>query len=93
MRNVQDSFETRSRSFISAFSICMTVLLMNEKDFGLYRDHGLGILRNTSRPKGDRKRKNIIKILKEYGLCITCEVNKKIVDFLDVQFNLNDQIY
>ena len=26
-------------------------------------------------------------------LSITCEVNKKIVDFFDVRFNLNDQIY
>ena len=28
MRNFQDFFETRKRSFISAFSICMTVPLM-----------------------------------------------------------------
>ena len=28
MRNFQYTFETRKRSFISAFSICMTVLLM-----------------------------------------------------------------
>ena len=27
MRNLQDTFETRKRSFISAFSICMTVPL------------------------------------------------------------------
>ena len=27
MRNFQDAFETRKRSFISAFSICMTVPL------------------------------------------------------------------
>ena len=67
--------------------------LMNEKDFGLDRDDGLGILRNTSGPEADRKRKNIIKIFKECGLSITCEVNKKIVDFLDVRFNLNDQTY
>ena len=57
---------------------------MNKKNFGLYRDDGLGILRNTSGPKADRKPKNIIKIFKECGLSITCEVNKKIVDFLDV---------
>ena len=57
---------------------------MNKKDFGLYRDDGLGILTNTSRPEADRKRKSIIKILKECGLSSTCEVNKKIVDFLDV---------
>ena len=28
MRNFQDIFETRNRSFISAFSICMTVPLI-----------------------------------------------------------------
>ena len=27
MQNFQDSFETRKRSFISAFSICMTIAL------------------------------------------------------------------
>ena len=32
-----------------------------------------------------------MKIFKEYGLSITCEVNKMIADFLDVRFNLNDQ--
>ena len=65
---------------------------MNKKDFGLYRDDGLGILRNTG-PEADQKRKNIIKIFKICGLPITCEVNKKIVDFLDARFNLNDQTY
>ena len=29
MRNFQDTFETHKRSFISAFSICMTVPLEN----------------------------------------------------------------
>ena len=66
---------------------------MNKKDFGLQRDDQLGILRNISSPEVDRKRKNIIKIFKERGLSILCEVNKKIVDFLDVLFNLNEQIY
>ena len=65
--------------------------LMNKRDFRLYRDDGLGILRNTCRPEADRKRKNIRKVFKEYGLSITCEVNKKIVDFLNVHFNLNDK--
>ena len=52
--------------------------LMNKKDFGLYRDDGLGILRNTSGPEANRRGKSIIKIFKECGLSITCEVNKKI---------------
>ena len=30
MRNFQDTFETRKRSFTSAFSICMTVPLISE---------------------------------------------------------------
>ena len=45
---------------------------MNKKDFGLYRDDSLGILRNTSGHETDRKRKSIIKIFKECGLSITC---------------------
>ena len=67
--------------------------LMNKKDFGLYRDNRLGILRNTSGPEADRKRKSIIKIFKECEFSITCEVTKKIADFLDVRFNLNEQSY
>ena len=67
--------------------------LMNKKDFGLYRDDGLGILRNTSWPEADRKCKSIIKRFKESGLSITCEVNKKIVHFLAVWLNLNGQTY
>ena len=65
--------------------------LINKKDFGLYTDDGLGTLRNFSWPETDRKRKSIIKISKEFELSITCEVNKKIVDFVDVRFNLNEQ--
>ena len=57
--------------------------LLNKKNLALYRDDELGILRRTSRPEADGKRKNIIKIFKECGLSITCEVNKKTVDFLD----------
>ena len=31
MLNFQDTFETRGRSFISDFSICMTVTLISDK--------------------------------------------------------------
>ena len=33
MQNFQNTFETRKRSFFSAFSICMTVLLKFKKDY------------------------------------------------------------
>ena len=64
---------------------------MNKEDFGLYRDDGLGIFKKNLRTLSRSKTQNIIKIFKEYGLSITCEVNKVIADFLDVRFNLNDQ--
>ena len=67
--------------------------LMKKIYFGLYRDDVLAILRNTSGPEVDRKRKNIIKIFQECGLSITCAINKKIADFLDVRLNLNNQTY
>ena len=70
--------------------LCM---LVNKKYLGLDRDDGLRILRNTSGPKADRKHKCIIKIFKECGLSISCEVCKKIVHFLDVRFNLNEHNY
>ena len=66
---------------------------MSKKDFGLYRDDGLSILRNTSGPEADHKHKSITKVFKECRFFITFEVNKKIVDFLDVRFNLNHQRY
>ena len=63
--------------------------LMSRKDLGLYRVDELWILKNTSGPEADQKRKNIIKIFKECGFSITCKINKKIVNFLDVRLNLN----
>jgi hypothetical protein len=67
--------------------------IIDIKDLGLYRDDGLGILRNLSGPDIDRKRKKIISIFKSCGLSITVEVNKKVVNYLDVQLNLNDHTF
>ena len=53
---------------------------------GLYRDDGLGMLRNLSGPEVERIRKRIIKIFKNCGLNITIKMNLKTVDFLDVRF-------
>ena len=42
MRNYQDTFETRKRSFINAFSICMTVPLNLENSFRL-SEHSMAV--------------------------------------------------
>ena len=54
MRNFQDTFKTRKRSFISAFSICMTVPLnISEKDYVFINDK---VNRYRKLKEGIRKR-------------------------------------
>ena len=59
----------------------------------MYRDDGLVLLRNTSKQKTDRIRKDIIEIFKNAGFKIEIKTNLYIVDFLDVAFNLLDETY
>ena len=54
----------------------------------MYRDDGLGIMRNQSGPQTERAKKKIAEIFKSHGLKITIECNLQQVDFLDVTFNL-----
>ena len=70
------------------FTSCFLAKLINKKDRGLYRDDGLPILRNVSGQQIDRMRKNIIKTFKNVFFAIDIETNLKIVDFLDITFNL-----
>ena len=67
--------------------------LINQNDIGLYRDDGLGILRNMSGPQIDSKRKQIISLFKECNLNITIQTNVHIVDYLDTQFNLRNMTF
>ena len=64
--------------------------ILDWSDIGLYRDDGLGVLRNISGPQIDRKRKQITVVFKECALNITVETNVQIVNYLDTQFNLRD---
>ena len=75
---------------------CILNLLSNilDKDLvGLYRNDGLAIVRNLSSPEIERKRKAIIKLFKECGLNTTIQTNLKIVNFLDVEMNLDTGTY
>ena len=65
----------------------------NQNDVGLYRDNGLGILRNLSGPQIERVTKEIIKIFKKCGLSITTKTNLKIVQFLDIELDLINNTY
>ena len=56
--------------------------VMRKDNVGLYRDDGLGILRNSSGPEIERKRKQIIQIFKSCGLNITVKTNFHSIIFL-----------
>ena len=78
---------------VGIYILCFLAKLINKKDCGLYRDDGLLILRNVNGQQIDRMRKNIIKTFKDIGFAIDVETNLKIVDFLDITFNLNNGTY
>ena len=59
---------------------------------GLYRDDGLAIT-NASPRDTENTKKEICRIFNNNGLSITIEANKKIINFLDVTFNLNQNTY
>ena len=60
---------------------------------GLYRDDGLILLHNTTGPKMDRIRKDVIKTFKDVGFKTDIKTNLKVVDFLDATFNLSNGTY
>ena len=53
----------------------------------------MAILRNANGHFADKKRKEIIHEFKKIGLDITIQVNLKIVNFLDVTFDLSNGTY
>ena len=57
---------------------------------GLYRDDSLILMRNENGQKTGRIRKEVIKIFKEIGFKIEIKTNLKVVDFLDITFNISN---
>ena len=62
-------------------------------DIGLYRDDGLAVFRKESGPQMERKTKKIIQKFKENKLNITTEPTTTVVQYLDVEFDLRNDIY
>ena len=53
----------------------------------------MAVLKKKSGPQSEQVKKNIQKIFKENGLDIILQCNMKVVDYLDVTFNLNGGTY
>ena len=66
--------------------------LINKDQMGLYRDDGLAVL-NLSGPKIEKLRKSVIKLFKQFNLSVTIMSNISSTEFLDVWFDLKQDIY
>ena len=100
-RNTNEDFDVPMGSYDGA-EVCELVgnfllhklsALIDKNDIGLYRDDGLGVLRNLSGPQSERRRKDIIKVFKELSLSITIKCRLKKVNFLDVTFDIENNTY
>ena len=67
-----------------------SITLANQKDFGLCRDDGLLLLHNVNGHQIHRVRKSVIQLSKDVGFLIGVKTNLKIVNFLDITFNLDN---
>ena len=83
------SMEQKSANWLAPYILNQIKTIMNSNDVELYRDDGLGVLRNHPDPEIDRKRKELIRIFQDCELSITCQTNVKFANSLDIQLNLN----
>lgn len=65
----------------------------DKNSIGLYRDDGLGVLKNTSGPESEKIKKYLQKLFNDNNLKIIIQCNLNIVNFLDVTFNLSDSTF
>ena len=64
-----------------------------KESIGLYRDDGLTLIKSKSARLADKTRKELHKTFELFDLKITAESNLRIVNFLDVTFDLNNGKY
>ena len=65
----------------------------DSKNIGLYRDGGPTVFNNASALASAKRKKQLQTLFKQKSLQILLECNLKIVNHLDVTFNLNDNSY
>ena len=63
-----------------------------KNEVGLYRDDGLAICKATAK-EIEKNKQEVCQVFKSNGFKITIEANKKVVNFLDVTFNLAKGCY
>ena len=74
--------------FIGIYLLSQLCIIISKNDFRLYRDRGLMMQKYINGQQKDQLRKKIMKTFKETGFKIDIETNLKVVNFLDMTFNL-----
>ena len=96
MKKEGGSFDVTMRAFEGAevctlIVICMLYLIgkkYDSKNIGLYRDEGLAVFKNVSGPSSEKMKNHLQHLFKQKSLQIIIECNLKVVNYLDVAFNL-----
>ena len=78
---------------VGSFILNKLTSIINKSDIGLYCDDDLGIFQDVSIPEIKRKKEAIVEVFDGCGLSIIIQCNLKIVDFLDVTFDLDNNVY
>ena len=67
--------------------------IVQPSQIGLYRDDGILVIPDSNGPMASSIQKRITRAFKLLGFKIDILANQKIVNFLDVTFNLNNNTY
>ena len=78
---------------VGIYLLSLLANIIDKNNSDLYRDDELIFLRNVNEQKMDSVRKNVKKIFKQVGFKIEIQTHLKIVNFLDVTFNLANCTY
>ena len=79
--------------FIGIYLLSQLFTIISRNGCRLYRYDGLMIKEYINGQQIDQLRKKTVKVFKEIGFKIDIETNSKIVDFLDMTFNLINGSY
>ena len=84
---------TQIADLVRIYILDMLGRFLNLNNIGIYRDYGLISIPNNNRPLTSKIQNKVIRAFKYMGLKIKISSNLKIVSFLDVTLNLNDNSY
>ena len=65
----------------------------DKDNIGLYRDYGLSVFKNYNSHQNDKVRKGMIDLFKQHHLNLEIKCNLKIVDYLDITFDLTTGLF